>query len=163
MKSLPISYKARKELPLYDFMFGYFPLAWLEVVKVAIEGNNQHNPGERLHWARHKSTDQLNTAFRHLFDHGTGVVKDIDDTYHLAKTIWRLMAELQLIVEKNNGKHSRRARKGGHRQAPQAVRTPVLVRKARSERNGHTHARLSRHPLRRRVRNRSKKARRSAH
>jgi dATP/dGTP diphosphohydrolase, N-terminal len=98
---LPADYNARKALPLYDFMFGYFPLAWLEVVKVAVAGNNQHNPGERLHWARHKSTDQMNTAFRHLFDHGTGVTKDTDGCYHLAKVIWRLSAELQLLVEKD--------------------------------------------------------------
>jgi len=99
--ALPTDYDARKALPLYDFMFGYFPLAWLEVAKVAVAGNDQHNPGEPLHWARGKSTDQLNTAFRHLFDHGTGAQLDTDGCYHLAKVIWRLSAELQLIVERN--------------------------------------------------------------
>ena len=100
MPKLPSDDKARKRLPLYDFLFGYFPLAWLEVVRVAVAGNNQHNPGERLHWAREKSTDQLNTAFRHLFDHGMGEELDTDGCYHLAKAIWRLSAELQLIIEK---------------------------------------------------------------
>lgn len=98
--SLPTDYQARKDLPLYDFMFKYFPLAWLEVVKVAVEGNNQHNPGEPLHWAREKSKDHLNCAFRHLFDHGLGQEKDTDGQYHLAKAIWRLSAELQLICER---------------------------------------------------------------
>lgn len=96
---LPTDDKARKALPLWDFMFGYFPDAWLEVVKVAVEGNNQHNPGEKLHWARGKSMDQLNTAFRHQFDYGRGVARDSDGCYHLAKAVWRLMAQLQLDVE----------------------------------------------------------------
>lgn len=100
MSTLPTDYTARKALPLYDFMFKYFPLAWLEVVKVAVVGNDQHNPGEPLHWARGKSTDQLNTAFRHVFDHGTGTEVDTDGCYHLAKAIWRFSAELQLICER---------------------------------------------------------------
>jgi hypothetical protein len=96
---LPSNYFERKALPLYSFMFNYFPLAWLEVVKVAVEGNKQHNPGEELHWARGKSMDQMGAAFRHIFDHGMGKLKDTDGCYHLAKSIWRLMAELQLICE----------------------------------------------------------------
>ena len=96
---LPTSDKERKDLPLWDFMFGYFPDAFLEVVKVAVEGNKQHNPGEKLHWARGKSMDQMNTAFRHQFDYGSGTPKDSDGCYHLAKAIWRLSAQLQLDIE----------------------------------------------------------------
>lgn len=84
---------------MWDFMFKYFPLAWLEVVQVAVKGNEQHNPGEPLHWARGKSMDQLNTAFRHQFDYGLGVKRDTDGQHHLAKAIWRLMAQLQLDIE----------------------------------------------------------------
>ena len=97
---LPTENEARKALPVYDFLVGYFPAAFLEVVKVAVVGNQQHNPGEKLHWARHKSTDQLNTALRHILDHGTGNPLDVDGCYHLAKAIWRLSAELQLLVER---------------------------------------------------------------
>ena len=85
--------------PVWDYLFKYFPLAFLEEVRVAVIGNEQHNPGQPLHWAREKSTDQLNTAFRHLFDYGTGVKQDTDGVHHLAKAIWRLMAQLQLDVE----------------------------------------------------------------
>ena len=77
----------------------YFPDVWGEVAKVSVLGNAQHNPGESLHWARGKSTDQLDSAFRHLIDHGSGNAKDTDGTYHLAKAIWRLAAELQLRLE----------------------------------------------------------------
>lgn len=97
--SLPTTDAARKALPLYTFMFEYFPQAWLAVVNVAVQGNNQHNSGQPLHWARGKSTDQMNTAFRHVFDYGLGVKVDTDGQYHLAKAIWRLMAQLQLDIE----------------------------------------------------------------
>jgi Domain of unknown function (DUF5664) len=98
---LPTDNAARKALPAWSFLINYFPDAFLEVVKVAVAGNNQHNPGEELHWAREKSTDQMNTAFRHMMDHGRGTVKDTDECYHLAKSIWRLSAELQLQIEKD--------------------------------------------------------------
>lgn len=100
-RGLPTDAKARKALPLWTFLMEYFPDAWLAVANVAIVGNQQHNPGEPLHWAREKSTDQMNTAFRHMWDHGRGVPKDTDGQYHLAKAIWRLSAELQLLVEKD--------------------------------------------------------------
>lgn len=108
--SLPKDYDARKALPLFTFLTEYFPDAILEVTKVSVAGNVQHNPGEKLHWARGKSMDQLNTAMRHIFDHGMGNVYDNeppevlacigeDGTMHLAKAAWRLLAEIQLICE----------------------------------------------------------------
>jgi hypothetical protein len=96
---LPTDDKSRKELELWTFLMEYFPDAWLEVVRVAVQGNKQHNAGQPLHWARHKSTDQMNTAFRHLFDYGSGIKRDTDGQYHLAKNIWRTMAQLQLDIE----------------------------------------------------------------
>lgn len=97
--SLPTDPKERKRLQLYTFMFEYFPDAWLAVVDVARAGNDQHNPGEPLHWARGKSTDQMNAAFNHIFDYGLGTKRDTDDCWHLAKSVWRLMAQLQLDIE----------------------------------------------------------------
>jgi hypothetical protein len=86
---LPTEDKARKRLKLFTYLMEYFPDSFIAEAEVAIQGNEQHNPGEPLHWARDKSTDQLNTAFRHLFDYGRGVKKDTDGQYHLAKAIWR--------------------------------------------------------------------------
>ena len=99
MSTLPTDPKERKLLQLYTFMFGYFPDAWLAVVDVARVGNEQHNPGEPMHWARGKSTDQMNAAFNHIFDYGLGTKKDTDGCWHLAKSIWRQMAQLQLDIE----------------------------------------------------------------
>jgi len=106
---LPKGYDARKAIPLFDFLTKYFPLAIVEVTRIAVAGNAQHNPGEPLHWARGKSMDQLNTAMRHIFDHGMGTVYDTEPpeveaaiggkTMHLAKAAWRLLAEIQLLCE----------------------------------------------------------------
>lgn len=100
---LPTNDAERKELQLWTFLIEYFPDAWLELVKVSVQGNKQHNPGEPLHWAKDKSTDQLNTAFRHLWDNGRGIDKDTDGMYHLAKAAWRILAELQLKIESKKG------------------------------------------------------------
>lgn len=97
--TLPTEDKARKALPIFTGFLMYFPDVPAAVADVSKKGNDQHNPGEPLHWAREKSTDQMNTAVRHMIDHGTGNLKDTDGTWHLAKAIWRLCAELQLTIE----------------------------------------------------------------
>ena len=97
---LPTDAKERKDLPLWTYMFNYFPLAWLAEVRVAVAGDKQHkNEGKTIQWAREKSADQLNTAYRHLFDYGMGNKYDADGEPHLAKAIWRLKAQLQLDEE----------------------------------------------------------------
>ena len=91
--------------PVWDYLFKYFPLAFLEEVRVAVIGNEQHNPGQPLHWAREKSTDQLNTALRHQFDYaklkaeGVIVPRDAKGNAVLAQAIWRLKAQLQRDLE----------------------------------------------------------------
>lgn len=98
-KGLTTDAAARKKLQMWTFLMEYFPDAFLAVLDVSIVGNEQHNKGQPLHWARDKSTDQMNTAFRHMWDYGRGTTKDIDGCYHLAKAIWRLSAQLQLTIE----------------------------------------------------------------
>ena len=113
--TLPTEYKARKDIPLYDGTVGYFPLAFREMARVSMDGNEQHNAGEPLHWAREKSTDQINTAFRHLVDSMSGVIfdglsrTDGKPIYHLAKTFWRIGAALQLLVEQTEAREISRA------------------------------------------------------
>ena len=89
----------RKERPLASGVLAYFLDALLEVAHTSFVGNEQHNKGEPLHWAREKSTDQLDAALRHITDHLKGETIDDDGCYHLSKAIWRLSAELQLILE----------------------------------------------------------------
>lgn len=89
----------RQGVKLWDALFNYFPRAWLAVVDVSIQGHKQHNLDKdgsgKLFWQRDVSTDHLNKAMRHLFDHGMGTPFDTDGTRHLAKAIWRLSAQLE--------------------------------------------------------------------
>jgi hypothetical protein len=120
--TLPTTDADRKALPLYDGTFGYFPDALAEVARVSMIGNAQHNPGEPLHWAREKSTDQRNTAFRHTVDHNSGTTHDTDGTWHLAKSIWRQLAELQLAIEaKRKQTESELKRASGWAEGPSGI------------------------------------------
>lgn len=98
---LPTDDKARKALPIFRGPLMYFPDAIAALAAVCKAGNDQHNPGEPLHWAREKSTEQMDTALRHMIDHGLGNTKDVDGMWHLAKAAWRLLAELQLTIERD--------------------------------------------------------------
>ena len=93
---LPSDPKERKKIPIYSGVLKYFPDAIAEVAKVSWAGNEQHNPGEPLHWAREKSTDQEDTAIRHLMEAGK---IDTDGQRHTAKAAWRILAMLQLEIE----------------------------------------------------------------
>lgn len=98
---LPSNPQERKRIPLYSGLVKYFPDALIEVSKVSFIGNEQHNPGEPLHWARGKSMDQEDTLLRHLFESGS---IDSDGQRHSAKMAWRALAILQLELEKAKGK-----------------------------------------------------------
>lgn len=102
--TLPTDDKARKGLPIFRGPLMYFPDALLALAAVCKAGNDQHNPGEPLHWAREKSTEQMDTALRHMMDHGLGTTTDTDGMWHLAKAAWRILAELQLTIEAAQGK-----------------------------------------------------------
>lgn len=94
----------RKETPIFSGVLRYFPLAIAEVARVSRAGNEQHHPGEPLHWDRSKSTDELDALTRHLMDAGTF---DTDGMRHSAKVAWRALANLEkeLEKEKNHGTH----------------------------------------------------------
>lgn len=95
-KYLPTDAKERKKIPLFSGLIKYFPDALIEVAKVSFAGNEQHNPGQPLHWDRSKSTDQEDTLTRHLFEAGS---LDVDGQRHSAKLAWRALAKLQLEIE----------------------------------------------------------------
>lgn len=86
----------RKKTPLYRGCFAYFPDALAEVARLSYAANEQHNPGEPIHWAREKSTDHPDCLLRHLLDAGT---VDSDGQRHTAKVAWRALAMLQLELE----------------------------------------------------------------
>lgn len=98
MARLPSDAQARKSTPLWSGLVQYFPDALVAIAQVSQKGNDQHNPGEPLHWARGKSDDHEDTLMRHLFDSGT---VDTDGHRHSAKAAWRALAILQLEIERD--------------------------------------------------------------
>jgi len=96
VNKLPTDPEARKKLPIATGVLDYFPLALAYVASVSKAGNDQHNPGQPMHWAREKSTDHANTIVRHLAERGT---KDVDGKRHTGKLAWRALALLQTELE----------------------------------------------------------------
>ena len=92
--------KKRKDTPIYSGVINYFPDAIREVARVSFIGNEQHNPGEPLHWAKGKSMDHKDCLMRHLMDHEGGEVIDDDGAMHLGKVAWRALAALQTYLDK---------------------------------------------------------------
>lgn len=94
--SLPTDRAARKNLPIATGVLDYFPLALAEVAHTSKVGNDQHNPGQPLHWERGLSTDHADCILRHLIERGTF---DTDGVRHSAKVAWRALALLQTELE----------------------------------------------------------------
>jgi hypothetical protein len=88
--------KARKQRPMARGLLDYFPDACAEVAHTSYIGNEQHNPGQELHWAKEKSTDHADCIVRHLVGRGT---MDSDGIRHTAKVAWRALALLQTEIE----------------------------------------------------------------
>lgn len=89
--------EARKAMPIATGVLDYFPDALLVVAEVSRIGNEQHHPGQPLHWDKTKSTDQADALMRHLLDRGT---LDTDGVRHSAKVAWRALALLQTELDR---------------------------------------------------------------
>jgi len=86
----------RKQTPLYSGLLKYFPDALAAVANLSYVGNEQHNPGEPLHWDRNKSSDHPDALLRHLLEAGS---LDSDGICHTTKVAWRALAMLQQEIE----------------------------------------------------------------
>ena len=93
---LPTEASERKDVPIYSGVLMYFPDAIAAVAECSKQGNDQHNPGQPLHWDRSKSGDELDALTRHLMEAGT---IDSDGIRHSAKVAWRALASLQKEIE----------------------------------------------------------------
>jgi hypothetical protein len=94
-----LSSAERKRYPMAAGLLDYFPDAMAAVANVSFEGNEKHNPGEPLHWARGKSMDHADCIARHLNQRGgfDGKIR------HSAALAWRAMALLQEELENEFG------------------------------------------------------------
>lgn len=94
---LPVDSLARKGIPFVTGLIDYFPAALAYVALVSKVGNDKHNPGQPLHWARGKSNDHADALGRHIaerggIDAGTGLL-------HSGEMAWRALALLQMELE----------------------------------------------------------------
>lgn len=94
--ALPTDPKARKDAPMYRGLLKYFPRALAYVAEVSRIGNEQHNPGQEMHWAKEKSTDHGDCIVRHQCDAGGF---DADNVRHSGKVAWRALAQLEIELE----------------------------------------------------------------
>lgn len=90
----------RKLMPVASGVLNYFPDALLCVAWVSRAGNDKHNAGQPLHWAKEKSTDEPDCEVRHMLDAFRGLEPDpglepLGELGHLASKAWRALAHLQ--------------------------------------------------------------------
>lgn len=94
---LPTDSALRKETPICTGVIDYFPRALAYIARISKLGNDKHNPGEPLHWAKGKSMDHPDCIARHLVERGTF---DPDDgALHEGKLGWRALANLETALE----------------------------------------------------------------
>ena len=63
-----LSAQERKTYPLYSGLIKYFPNALLLMAHHSYVSNEQHNPGQELHWEMSKSKDELDALGRHIME-----------------------------------------------------------------------------------------------
>jgi len=89
----------RKGTPITTGVLDYFPRAIAAVAQCSKVGNDQHNPGQPLHWAKEKSADHADCIARHLIDRHT---VDTDGVRHATKLAWRALALLETALEEES-------------------------------------------------------------
>jgi hypothetical protein len=95
--NLPTDSAMRKEMPIATGVLDYFPDALGAVARLSVLGNEKHNPGEPLHWARGKSMDQPDCIMRHTAERDT--IDTDDGVLHDIKLAWRALANAQTVIE----------------------------------------------------------------
>lgn len=99
-RHIPATSAERKRYPMTTGCLDYFPDALAEVSHISYLGNEKHNPGEPVHWARGKSMDHADCCLRHLTERGT---LDAEGVRHTAQLAWRALALLQEELEAEKG------------------------------------------------------------
>jgi hypothetical protein len=93
---LPKDATERKQTPIASGVLDYFPRAIAAIAHCSKVGNDQHNPGQPLHWDRTKSTDEADCLIRHFMERGT---IDTDGVRHSTKCAWRSLSLLEKELE----------------------------------------------------------------
>lgn len=100
--ALPSEDRRRKQVRAFMGFVKYFPDAIALVAYLSKVANDQHNPGEPMHWAKEKSTEELDSLMNHLIDIGSKgeLSVDSDNILDAIKVAWRGMANLQRVADK---------------------------------------------------------------
>lgn len=90
----------RKLMPVATGTLAYFADALMLVAWISRVGNEKHNPGQPLHWAKEKSADEPDAEVRHMLDFFRKMPPDpgleaLAHLGHLASKAWRANADLQ--------------------------------------------------------------------
>lgn len=103
---LPKNPATRKKAPMAVGLLDYFPDACYDVARLSYIGNEQHNPGEPVHWARGKGGNNRDEIIRHTLQS-----RELDPdpitgkkVLHATKVAWRALAEAQLAIEEYRSK-----------------------------------------------------------
>lgn len=91
----------RKEVAVARGLFAYFPDALARIALHSVRSNEQHNPGQPVHWAREKSSDQEDCIARHSIAVAVDPASTDDGVPHVVCRAWRALAALQLWIENN--------------------------------------------------------------
>ena len=94
----------RKEVAVARGLFGYFPDALALIARHSVRSNEKHNPGQPVHWARSKSTDQEDCIGRHSLAVAIDPDSLDDGQPHIICRAWRALAALQLWAEAKHAK-----------------------------------------------------------
>jgi hypothetical protein len=94
----------RKMLPVATGVLKYFPNALKCVAFISKVGNDKHNPGQPLHWAKGKSTDQPDCEVRHMLDGFQNAPAEpglevLGRLAHKSQKAWRALADLETDCE----------------------------------------------------------------
>lgn len=92
--------KERKEIGMSAGLFAYFPDALALVARHSVRSNEKHNPGQPVHWAREKSSDEEECILRHSLSVAVDPNSLDDGQPHIVCRAWRALAALQKWAEK---------------------------------------------------------------
>jgi hypothetical protein len=105
--TLPTDSQERKNAPLARGVLDYFPDALFAIARLSVLGNDKHNPGQPLHWAKEKSTDHADCVLRHMAERGKWDTESYSEPVrHSTAAAWRALANLQTEIENDRKEQS---------------------------------------------------------
>lgn len=93
----------RKAYPVLTGALMYFPFAFAELAKLSARANEQHNPGEPVHWDYSKSIGDGNELVRHLMDSLGPNPIDAEGVHHDVKVLWRAAETVERRIRRERG------------------------------------------------------------